>query len=681
MEVVMIDLTKPVLVVDIETNNLEGDIIWCIGYCDEFGRSHVAIPGTDGQEGIQKMFDQHTLVFHNAAFDVRVLRKHGYHIPEASYYDTMVMSYVWEPGMDGGHSLRAWGDRLKYPKGEHSDWSQLSDEMIAYCHRDCELTLEVFYHLKGKLHSDIKAWDLLYQVELPFIEVIIEMETTGFYFDNTTAESLLAQWSAARHTLEQENLSSILVPGEEKVYSNNRQVDSLASTITSHFVSPVMYNEDEWHKYADDIEEYTTKFAATKLGVIQFIRSALTVLKADDYRYNEAALLALSSTTDLRLSEIHKYIVRYYHRELFSLLFSSTTRNGVTTYNHCKLQEFNPNSGKHKQWLLYDKHKLTPPKYTESGQPSTDDESLSLLAGELPVAKTLSEIATSTKHIGMVQGYRERLEGRKLKGSFNQCITLTGRLSSTNPNLQNIPTRGDMGQEIRKLFHAPEDTGLSIVGIDLSNIEGRVLAHYLSKVEGDTRMADTFAAGVDFHQANADAWQVTRNEAKTLLYACLYGAGDTKLGNGDKNRGKELRDKLDKNMPALQRLKEKVWTTCRERGHIYTAFGRRLVYKGMQSNDRAEVARAKRQVFNAMLQGTAADVLKILVLGALRDVQAAGVVAWLIANVHDEALFYTYKEDATELCYILNERFEQPLLSHCPIEGTAKIGNTWYDVH
>jgi DNA polymerase-1 len=572
----MLDLTKPVLVVDLETNNLDGDIIWCVGWCNEAGESGVMTP----EELTNELLETYTLIFHNAAFDVKVLRKHGYYVPSASYYDTLVMSYVWEPGLEGGHSLEAWGERLGFPKGEHNDWSQLSDEMRTYCKRDCELTMGLFLHLREKLLHDVKAWDLLRQVELPFIEVILEMECNGFYFDNTTAESLLTQWSASRHALEQDNLSSILVPGKEKLYAKG--------------------------------------------------------------------------------------------------LFK---RSGVVMYDHCTLEEFNANSGNHKQWLLYEKHKLKVPKYTKSGQPSTDDESLSLLAEKLPIAKTLSEIATYTKHIGMVQGYRERLDGRKLCGSFNQCITLTGRLSSTNPNLQNIPTRGDMGQEIRKLFYAPEDTGLSIVGIDLSNIEGRVLAHYLSKVEGDTRMADTFAAGVDFHQANADAWQVTRNEAKTLLYACLYGAGDIKLGNGDKQRGKELRDKLDKNMPALQRLKEKVWATCKQRGYIYTAFGRRLVYRGMQSADRGEVARAQRQVFNAMLQGTAADVLKILVLGALQDINKSWVDAWLIANVHDEALFYCYTEDAEDLCYILNHRFKQPLLSHCPIEGTAKVGKTWYDVH
>ena len=562
---------KDYIVLDLETDGLEGDTIWCVGWCTGRDASGVV---TD-LSTLQNVLDTYTPIFHNAAFDVKVLRKHGYKVHD--YHDTMVMSYVLEPGLEGGHSLRAWGDRLEYPKGEHDDWSQLSDEMMAYCKRDAELTWGLWQHLHGPLLKDERAYSLYRDVELPFVEVIMTMEATGFYIDVDKARTLCMQWTAERQSIKQQHMQGLTVPGKEHIYKRG-----------------------------------------------------------------------------------------YYKR------------NDEFTYNHCKLQPFNPNSSQHKAHLLFVKPDRKPLGRTESGEIKVDSDVLKQLSSVDPMAEHLLVVSNLTKHIGMVNGYLERLDGRRLRGSFNQCLTLTGRLSSSNPNLQNIPTRGEMGHEIRGLFVAPNDDW-RMVGIDLSNIEGRVLAHYLSLVEDDNRMADTFTAGVDFHQANADAWGVSRPQAKTLLYATLYGAGDSKLGDGDKKAGAALRAKLDANMPALQRLKDKVWASCRKRGFVYTQFGRRLVYPTIRSNNKGERGRAERQVFNALLQGTAADVLKILVNMVMRDLESYG--AYLIANVHDEALFYIKAEDADEFAAYLSQTFREPLLSHCPIEGDAKVGMSWKEIH
>jgi DNA polymerase-1 len=248
-------------------------------------------------------------------------------------------------------------------------------------------------------------------------------------------------------------------------------------------------------------------------------------------------------------------------------------------------------------------------------------------------------------------------------------------------NLQNIWSSGEIGDTIRSLVTAPP--GYKIVDIDLSNIEARVLAHYLSKVFGFNMLSEEFAKpDADLHQANANAWGCSRPEAKTLLFALLYGAGPGKIAiqlGCTLDHAKTLIEGVYAGMPIKQ-LKEMLWKTCRQRkGIIYTAMGRRLYYPHINSKDFSKRSQAERQTFNALLQGSAADVLKILTLSILPF--AHGVCAFLAGSIHDELLFYCPEAQAPRLAEYLTEQFKAPLLSHCPIAGEAKIGNTWLEVH
>lgn len=247
-------------------------------------------------------------------------------------------------------------------------------------------------------------------------------------------------------------------------------------------------------------------------------------------------------------------------------------------------------------------------------------------------------------------------------------------------NLQNLWRDGEIGATIRSLITVPP--GYHIVGSDLSNIEARVLAHYLSLVFGFTALADAFTQGVDFHQVNADLWGCTRPQAKLLLYALLYGAGIKKialgLGVSDKE-AKAIIDKVYDGMP-IQDLKEKLWESCRKRkGVIYTCLGRRLYYPHINARDHEKRAKAERQTFNALLQGGAADILKVLTLKALPTAHTMG--AYLAASIHDELLFYCPEKNVEGLKLWLDETFKTPLLSHCPIKGEAKSGMSWLEVH
>jgi len=187
---------------------------------------------------------------------------------------------------------------------------------------------------------------------------------------------------------------------------------------------------------------------------------------------------------------------------------------------------------------------------------------------------------------------------------------------------------------------------------------------------------------VDFHQVNADAWGVTRQQAKTLLYALLYGAGSKKIAIGMGVPEPEAKQAINQVYAAypIKELKEALWAVCKRRnGAIFTCMGRRLYYPHINSRDHEKRAKAERQTFNALLQGGAADILKVLTLDVLPGAHAMG--AYLAASIHDELLFYCPEEKAEELAVHLNDGFRRPLLSHCPIEGKAKIGRTWLDVH
>ena len=355
-------------------------------------------------------------------------------------------------------------------------------------------------------------------------------------------------------------------------------------------------------------------------------------------------------------------------------------RGGVVTYNHCELDLFNPASNKQVASALTRLYGWEPAEHTATGQPKVDAAVLKKLSEDYPLAGMLTKISKLDKLSGMVASYLEQVTTtNRLHGSFNQALTVTGRLSSSHPNLQNVPTRGEDGAMVRSMFTCPP--GYKVVGNDLSNIEGRVLAHLLSAVMGEHRLADTFKAGKDFHQANADAWGVERSDAKILLYSSLYGAGPLTVGKGDSAWGQQLLDTLDKNMPAITGLKRYVWNKCRKsNGLIHTWFGRRLWYRDICSRDKGLRSRAERQVFNAVLQGTAADILKMITIMVEREV-TPHYDAVLVAQVHDEGQWHVREEQAEQFALDIEPHFSYDYLSHCPTEGQAKIGNNWNEVH
>lgn len=351
-------------------------------------------------------------------------------------------------------------------------------------------------------------------------------------------------------------------------------------------------------------------------------------------------------------------------------------RAGVTYYDHCELVEMNPNSSVHKLWALKHLYGWQPEKKTKAGKYCVDSSVLKSL--DYPLAKTLLELSECTKILGTyVESFLVNQEHGRVCTNFNNTVTLTGRLSSSNPiNFQNFPKSGEYGDEIRKCVSTPR--GWKLVGADLASIEARVLAHYLSYCLQDGDLKKAIEEGLDVHQFNADKLGISRDEAKLALYAFAYGAGPEKLGKGDKIRGQEILDSIKVNYPSLVSLKELFLRKVRrQKGVIHTWFGRRLVYPAINSEDQAESSKAERQVFNAMLQGTAADIMKKITLDVLPTVCKCG--GRLAASIHDEALFYVPAKKAKEVSDAVSRCFNRTdLLSECFVKSTPYIGETWY---
>lgn len=643
-----------IIVVDLETRGLRRGVpILGLAWADATGSGAEQWTGSEEQVARwQHVFDTKTLVFHNGKFDVRVLREHGFTIRPGSYHDTQIMAYVLDPTHDS-YSLKncaireGVSQKLDYAPEGGWDNAVWDEQMAEYAEGDGVAEYELYHVYRERLAADQQALEHYLSIELPFVEVILEMEETGFTLDLPALErlrtELVQQTDELRLAM---HLEAGMVPG--------------------------------------DTVEYKTR---TPLGVASGGMTGINTLAARPYCRLQDKELGRCFKGEWRLAKKFEHVDR------------------DVIFDHCKIVEFNPNSGHHIAERLTTLYGWVPTEFTPTKSPKTDAETLGYVSETMPLAKYLVEYAEVNKVLtSFIEPFSTMHDNGVLRANFNQTVTKTGRLSSSNPNLQNVPTRSTLGERVRKLIVAPE--GYSIVGIDLSNIEGRLLAEYLALKMGDMGMVETFISGVDFHQANADRWGVSRNDAKTLLYASLYGAGPAKIGGGDKAKGKALLKTLEQNAPSMFELKERAWKGAANTGGIlHTLFGRRLVYpdiipeqalrhaKALKRDDpekyasdkveqlaRGLTARAQRQVFNALLQGTAADIIKWLTIEAMPLIyQAQG---YLAAQVHDEILVYVPTEYAPWLRQQLTDLFTTTeLLSYVPVVGTAKIGLSWLQAH
>lgn len=309
-----------------------------------------------------------------------------------------------------------------------------------------------------------------------------------------------------------------------------------------------------------------------------------------------------------------------------------------------------------------------PDKFTEKGQPIVDEGTLEDI--DIPEARMIAEYLMLQKRVGLIDSWLKHVDENtdRVHGRIITNGTITGRMSHHSPNMGQIPSvTKPYGTEIRSLWTV--DAGHRLIGTDLAGIELRCLAHYMQDDEWQEELLNG-----DIHQKNADAAGITRPQAKTLIYATLYGAGPSKIGSivgGGAKEGNEVLHRFYSNTPKLKRLMEKVAKVA-AKGYVPGLDGRRIL------------VRSEHAALNSLLQGCGAIIAKQWCVEAHKTLRQQGLSVQQVAFVHDEIQIEaeaTIAEQVAEIMIKSATEAGRVLGFRCPVDAEAKIGNNWFECH
>ena len=574
------------IVFDIEANGLQPDKIWCI-VAKPLGKPVVSFGPNAIEEGITFLQSADVLIGHNIlGFDMPVINKlHGVDLSNKVIKDTLVMSRLFNPVRENGHSLKTWGYIVGFPKNEQpEDWDDFSDEMLKYCQQDVILNEKVYQRL---LKEGENFGEDSIALEHGVAKVLKQQEDNGFEFNQEYAMMLVAQL-------------------KERMFEVEKEVQKV--------FKPKMV----------DIKQVVPKLK--KDGTLS--KSGLT---AEEYD---------------RLIESGDY----------------------KPFMRQKLQDFNLGSRKQIGEYLTD-FGWKPNRFTPTGLPIVDESSLAKVK-DIPEARLIAEFLLLQKRIAQIDSWILAVQkDNRVHGFVIPNGTITGRMSHRSPNVAQVPSlSSEYGKECRSCWTVKD--GYKLVGIDASGLELRMLAHYMNDedythevTEGDIHTANQKAAGLK-----------SRNQAKTFIYAFIYGAGDAKIGSvvgGNQRDGAKLRKSFLDNNPSLKLLRERV-SKAAKRGYLKGLDGRKIY------------VRSEHAALNSLLQGGGAIVMKraLLMLQSLLKLNALD--AKFVANIHDEWQMEVREDLADfvgELAVGCIEKAGEYYKLRCPLTGEYKIGGDWSETH
>ena len=576
-------LTKEILSFDTETtstNAIDAELVGLSFAVEEFKAVYVAVPAE--REAAQRMVDifrplyedEHIMkVGQNIKYDYEVLRRYGIEV-RGPMFDTMLAHYIVQPELHHNMDYMAETllgyqtihiDQLIGPrgKGQRSMRDLQPQEVYEYAAEDADVTLRLKNVLEQKL-KEVDGERLFYDIEMPLVPVLAEMELTGVCLDT------------AALTETGKNFNRRLAEYEQKIYA-------------------------------------------------------------------EAG------------------------------------------------ETFNISSPKQVGDILFGKMKIVDkPKKTKTGQYVTSEEVLTQLRSRAPIVDDILSYRGLKKLLGTYVEALPRLINPRtghIHTCFNQAITATGRLSSSDPNLQNIPIRDDDGKEIRKSF-VPEP-GCLFFSADYSQIELRIMAH----LSQDEHMLDAFRSGTDIHAATAaKIWHVPveevtpeqRKKAKQANFGIIYGISTYGLAqrmNISNSEARQLIDDYFATFPRVKAYMDEAIATCREKGYAETIYHRRRYLPDIASRNATVRGFAERNAINAPIQGSEADIIKVAMIHIFKRFAAEGLRSRMILQVHDELNFSVYPEEREQVEHIVIEEMENACRLSIPLTADAGWGANWLEAH
>ncbi len=480
----------------------------------------------------------------------------------------------------------------------------------------------------------------------------------------------------------------------------------LNSTLTKH-------NMDDLAKTYLNRETIHYEDVAGK-GTKQIGFAEVSVEQATQYAAEDADItLALHHTLVSRLAKHQALIDLYQNLEIPVLsVLSRMERNGVLIdsdmlaqqsmelANHIMAieqqahelagQSFNIASPKQIQAVLYDQLKLPVLKKTPKGQPSTAESVLQELAEDYPLPELILRHRSMSK---LKSTYTDKLplqinaKSGRVHTSYHQAVAATGRLSSSNPNLQNIPVRSEEGRRIRQAFIAPE--GYKILAADYSQIELRIMAH----LSGDAGLLEAFSKGEDIHKATAaevfgvDLTQVTtdlRRSAKAINFGLIYGMsafGLAKQLGIARSQAQTYIDLYFSRYPGVKKYMDDTRELAKQQGYVETLWGRRLYLPEINAKNAARRQYAERTAINAPMQGSAADIIKLAMIATDAWLQKEKIDAKMIMQVHDELVFEIKASEVVSVSVMIRKLMSEAAKLDVPLLVDIGVGINWDEAH